>query len=259
MPELDPPRMRMHEIYLQAEQNRLRCKKIATLEEQKIVEIASKVIDEAMKRQSLCATKKEQLDHISNEVVLVLEKHVCDAFQRMIGPLENKLETMQARLSVFETWTQQQIQHSTIQMERDREQLSSLVASSDEHSSKIMQLQHMELGRQKDSFALSSLLVWKEEFQDLHSTVQRKLQSLQKVVNELIDTGSEHEKLVEDVKALKSCITGLQHSAQSAESFVSHVESRLAALSEEMEEQALQEKKYGELLASISDVLIESS
>ena len=249
--DLDPPRLRMHEIYLQAEHNRLKARRNAVSEDERIAKIALKVVEEAMKRMTTSPRSTEGLPPVTAEHPVQKESQLYLDLLERVNALEKEMAAARHSVAVMEELVNCKLKANTAWSSHINEQIHELLSSQHKNNCSIEQLQEAELRRQKESFTLSSLVVFKEEFQEQHGMIQKKVQMLQRLVEEHVKTGSEEAKLTDDLRSLEQCMTDLQHESENTRNYIKHIEQSVTCISENMEKSVAQERRYGALLGKI--------
>mmetsp|Transcript_5874 Transcript_5874/g.36424 ORF Transcript_5874/g.36424 Transcript_5874/m.36424 type:complete len:265 (+) Transcript_5874:1593-2387(+) len=249
--DLDPPRLRMHEIYLQAEHNRLKTKRNAVSEDERIAKIALKVVEEAMKRMAISSGGKECPPSVAAEHPAQKESQLYRDLLERVKILEKETAAAKLSVSAVEELVNCKQKANTSWSSQIGEQIHELLSSQNKNNCSIEQLQEAELRRQKESFTLSSLVVFKEEFQEQHGMIQKKIQMLQRLVEEHVKAGSEEAKLTEDLRSLEQCMNDLQQESENTRNYIKHIEQSVTCMSENMEKSVAQERRYGALLDKI--------
>lgn len=241
----------MHEIYLQAEHNRLKAKRNTMSEEERIAKIALKVVEEAMNRMTLSSRSTECPPSVAAEHPAQKESQLCLDLLERVKILEKEVAAAKLSLPALEELVNCKLKANVAWSSQINEQIHELLSSQHKNDCSIEQLQEAELRRQKESFTLSSLVVFKEEFQEQHGMIQKKVQKLQRLVEENVNTGSEEAKLTEDLRSLEQCMSELQHESENTRNYITHIEQSVNCISENMEKSVVQERRYGALLGKI--------
>jgi len=245
----------MHEIYLQAENSRLKNRKLSMAEDERIAKIALKVVDEAMNRMITSTGSNGSPVSTIAEQQAAKESHLHVELLQRITNLESESAANKRCLAAVEELVNSELRAKVAQLPHMNEQLHELASALNKNTCSIEQLQEAELRRQKESFTLSSLVIFKEEFQEQHGMIQRKIQVLQRLVEEHVKAESEQAKLADDLRSLEHCVLALQNESKSRQSSIKHIEQCVTGIGENMERSAAQEKRYGELLKAICSTL----